>query len=427
MNNFTEAKNSANYYKGLSNWLSTYEQKMKKDNETLDHYTSTEVLNALLKSATFWASNIFYLNDASEFNTGIKKLNNLLSQETIEFLDKASFKVESTNPGLYTISFSDNSDLLQQWITYAKESGVCVELDKTLLKLKDFTLVLEQEESIDDPFIKGGFPHEPLQVIHYSIYDEDKSLTEKSLKYEFNSLMYDCTHEDGTVYDGKTNYWNDEKYLFEQVSFLRLIATYFKNSSFAIEKEIRASFFALRIGNTKSKLNYFHKDNGILRPYCNAMFAYKGSPMLPLKAIVVGPSGTQQAVFDSVVHRIKYGECNVWDYYKQSRITFDNNFCEYVYGALERFIDSNFYTINMVTANKIFEKLKTDWEIETTRELDLKTDSFQQKLSTSDFFNVENDFLDNNLVERVYTEIRRNNYFTKEGVWIKKSQIPYIF
>ena len=112
MNNFTEAKNSANYYKGLSNWLSTYEQKMKKDNETLDHYTSTEVLNALLKSATFWASNIFYLNDASEFNTGIKKLNNLLSQETIEFLDKASFKLESTNPGLYTISFSDNSSVI---------------------------------------------------------------------------------------------------------------------------------------------------------------------------------------------------------------------------------------------------------------------------------------------------------------------------
>ena len=36
--------------------------------------------------------------------------------------------------------------------------------------------------------------------------------------------------------------------------------------------------------------------------------------MLPLKSITVGPSGSQQSVFDSIVHRIKYGETKVYDY-----------------------------------------------------------------------------------------------------------------
>ena len=427
MNSFNEAKNSANYYRGLSNWLKSYEHQMLNDTDTFDHYTSTEVLNALLKSATFWASNIFYLNDASEFNTGINKLNNILSRETIEFLDKAHFSIESTNPGLYTISFSDNSDMLQQWITYAKESGVCIELDKNLLKLEDFTLVLEQEDTIEDPFLKGGFPHEPLQVIHYSIYDEEESLTEESLKYEFNSIIYDSIHEDGSSYDGKTDYWNNEEYLFEQVSFLRLIATYFKNSSFAIEKEIRASFFPLCIGNIKSKLNYFRKDNGILRPYCNVMFAYKGSPKLPLKAIVIGPSGAQQAVFDSIVHRIKYGECNVWDYFKIQIANFENNFCEYVYGALKRYGIDHSCTINYVVAIEIFNKLKTDWEKENSRVFDLEIDVFKEKISSSEFYDIDSKLFDCKNVEQIHTEIRKNNYFSKEGIWIKKSQIPYIF
>ena len=46
----------------------------------LYHYTSTAVLDSLLSNATFWASNIYYLNDASEFQTGIEALKKHLVQ-----------------------------------------------------------------------------------------------------------------------------------------------------------------------------------------------------------------------------------------------------------------------------------------------------------------------------------------------------------
>ena len=56
------------------------------------HYTSTEVLDKILETATFWASNLYYLNDSSEFKAGISWLINCFStdgdkyKEVIEYL-----------------------------------------------------------------------------------------------------------------------------------------------------------------------------------------------------------------------------------------------------------------------------------------------------------------------------------------------------
>ena len=52
-----------------------------KEFDGIYHYTSTEVLDSLLTEATFWASNLYYLNDSSEYQTGIIFLKNIFAEE----------------------------------------------------------------------------------------------------------------------------------------------------------------------------------------------------------------------------------------------------------------------------------------------------------------------------------------------------------
>ena len=110
------------------------------------HYTSTEVLDSLLTEATFWASNLYYLNDSSEYQTGIKFLEDIFTEEIRdddEIEKQRLFCMECireireldgyTWPGIFSISFSLEADVLNQWLTYAKEGGVCIEFEKEIM------------------------------------------------------------------------------------------------------------------------------------------------------------------------------------------------------------------------------------------------------------------------------------------------------
>jgi len=400
------------------------------------HYTSTEVLDSLLKSATFWASHIFYLNDASEYITGINALNDILSDETKKFLNTPYFDVDSTSAGLYTLSFSDNSDLLQQWITYAKESGVCLELDNRILldKKYKYSIGMSLEKSETGSIELDYFPIDSKKIIHGSLYRYKNKINEDKLKDSFNEIMALYMQERPSSVSS-VNYWNNKDYKIHQIEFLKLFSTYIKNSNFSVENEIRASFFALSNGSQKIKVKYFHRPNGVLRPYCEAVFLYKHSPMLPVKSIVVGPSGNQQAVFNSIVHRIKYGEKKVWNYWNcGTKLLFKQNFYNYVWEAIEWYSSCHSINIDESVAEKICNRLKVIWDNENCElhnvkdkwEIDLdiwkknKPISIKYKCSSASTKS-------NNVIEQICNEIYQNFYFSSEGILIKKSKIPYIF
>ena len=66
--------------------------------------------------------------------------------------------------------------------------------------------------------------------------------------------------------------------------------------------------------------------SGIIRPFLKVGFKEtqdsEGISPLPIRSIMIGPAGNQQSVFDSEVHRVRFGETNVWDYWeKRYRIT----------------------------------------------------------------------------------------------------------
>lgn len=58
---------------------------------------------------------------------------------------------------------------------------------------------------------------------------------------------------------------------------------------------------------------------------------------------MIGPAGNQQSVFDSVVHRVRFGETNVWDYWEKDDCSaFKRNYMEYYCGSIQEYLKKNY-------------------------------------------------------------------------------------
>lgn len=387
------------------------------DNYKLYHYTNLKVLDALLANCTFWASHIRYLNDSKECEAGAE-------------IDASG----SNYAGLFTVSFSQESDSLHQWITYAKESGVAVELD--------YELICRNEPGKED---------------WYCIDSIKKKKEGEGIKYseqigiKLQSLIYEVNYNNRADIDIKGKDYNTFRKLWQ--------AAYKKSDSYIGEKEVRLAVFATikrNDGNeTKSKINYFClPEKNILRPYLELTFGYNTGigknrifkPCLPIKSITVGPSGIQQTVFDSVVHRIKFGECNIYNYCAKDKTQFVKNFINYLY---EVYCNCNLKSKYLDSAIKLADV----WSYDSGKELreniiDAMNYLIVKGKELADFIKwvkYENDIaqalicswmrenMDENtsIVEKekvsMIKEINQNFYFSKEGILIRKSKIPYIF
>lgn len=106
---------------------------------SLYYYTTTETTSFILKKGDIFATNISYLNDSEEYINGLKELRELLCGNTAGKYAKSAQKYL---PGaevyrkalkevhdIYSISFSQEKDLLSQWYMYAKESGVRLKMN----------------------------------------------------------------------------------------------------------------------------------------------------------------------------------------------------------------------------------------------------------------------------------------------------------
>ena len=96
----------------------------------LYHYTDLAGLRGILRDRSLWCTQIYSLNDPSEIEYGLavvkRVIDNIISTGSTEtaFLEKLKrFISMSYGPLLdpYTISFSENDDLLSQWRAYANE------------------------------------------------------------------------------------------------------------------------------------------------------------------------------------------------------------------------------------------------------------------------------------------------------------------
>ena len=97
----------------------------------LAHYTSFEVLQKIVEGGEMWATDLLYMNDEAEFRYAIGLLESMLdSYPTVKphaewVLDHFFERRQSVDDdiSIYSISFSEEEDLLSQWRAYCPESG----------------------------------------------------------------------------------------------------------------------------------------------------------------------------------------------------------------------------------------------------------------------------------------------------------------
>ncbi len=104
----------------------------------LYHYTTEEGLLGIIKSRCLWTTNIFYLNDSTEFNYALELARAVLKEklsgpaarnEQKQFYEDALGTLDDLAPivpealSLHVGSFSTNDDSLSQWRAYT-ENGI---------------------------------------------------------------------------------------------------------------------------------------------------------------------------------------------------------------------------------------------------------------------------------------------------------------
>jgi hypothetical protein len=112
--------------------------------DVLYHYTSIEAAISILKSDTVWVTDIFYLNDSSEYHKVLMAIRRRLEERIARTKDKdelanlTTYKqvIERGNSGpIYVASFSAVGDDLSQWRGYTPNGlGVCIGFNGKLLR-----------------------------------------------------------------------------------------------------------------------------------------------------------------------------------------------------------------------------------------------------------------------------------------------------
>lgn len=412
------------------------------------HYTGTEVLEALLSSGTFWATNLYYLNDASEYKTGIECLRkamntktNHVNEDTKEFILKCINEIGEldgyTWPGVFSISFSLKEDVLNQWITYAKEGGVCIGFDKDILFEDSSLKIIEKcEKKILD------VPKECLARMHYNENAEDSLLNAKKIINAIKETLK------GYILAGKITHKVFEEHEDVIKLWLILLASYFKNGDFSMEEEARMVFPILSLNDTSADIFYHKNSSGILRPYIKILFKQCGEPVinyidaLPITSIMVGPAGSQKTLFSSIVHRVEYGKSCIWKYEPEKLkclfLEYVNSCLLYCTDTLKKEITDKYkrdetakeivYKLFNNWNNRLLDKyeledveiIESNYKYQASNRAQLKSigKGGQSKLAESN---------EHNEINRVLNKWCKNNYFTKQGVWIKRSSIPYVY
>jgi hypothetical protein len=195
-------------------------------NKLYGHYTSQKGLLGIIGSESLWATNIKFLNDEHEFQHALDLIKDIIPHSNIktghkdydtykEYIEELSKQLKSLDnyksESIFTLSFSEETDLLSQWRGYCPDNnGFCIIYD------------------IDTLFEEIKSQYEDAHLVQ-CVYDED---TKKSQIKEVLNRFW-------SEYYSKKNK-KEKKNVIEQLSKeIMLLASYFKHSSFSEEREYR--------------------------------------------------------------------------------------------------------------------------------------------------------------------------------------------
>jgi Protein of unknown function (DUF2971) len=136
--------------------------------ESVYHYTTLEGLMGICESRCIWATDVLYMNDASEYVYAQSVIDDVISAYSVKHPEFAQYKYIFENPlnvylEVYAACFCERKDLLSQWRAYAKHgTGYAIEFSwQSLLR---------------------SFPVNRLGRVEY-VEKEQKNILEQMLEY----------------------------------------------------------------------------------------------------------------------------------------------------------------------------------------------------------------------------------------------------
>lgn len=351
----------------------------------LYYYTTTDTMSHIITKGDIYATNVRYLNDSDEYINGLREVRNLLSDADeygFHNLKECAKDVVASNEyqkikgqvsDIYSISFSESSDLLSQWHMYAKESGVQIKMN------------------FDD-----------AKEYKYYCQPGDNVKNAKTKEFEKKSVYYltkigmplNEYEEDGRkVLDEFQRILDENK---EILSTWKMLAPFIKNYGFRQEREVRAVFQA----NQNELPIAYRNDRGVLKPFLDIEME-KG---WPISGIMVGPGRNQNQVFKSICHFLEHTEIKI------DRIDEDELVSTYFDGMKEYYLPKEKVE---ECKNKVLQIKPAMKSLGVT---------YSEKIrETLDAYAFEPE--ERKMVED-YIE---NNYFCEKGIIVNKSKWPYEF
>lgn len=405
------------------------------------YYTTIETLDKILESGALYSTNYRYLNDPSEWQYGYNRLikecqsvadqyeKNPKKREFVQYMRENIFKAEhylndypiysssifrGNYSEIFTISFTEEEDLISQWERYAKESGVVLELDFTVLRNMNICLYQQTEKNRKIP----------IEITPQKVAYRDNNI--KAIANKAMKIMLENFNRKSLPEDRFKPYFH---------MFARYIASYIKNSAYEQEKEIRISCYPLinEAVNAKemdsSKMVYTIQE-GVMIPHVPIYGGIKRGEEVtkcgyPIRSIRVGPGYNQDSVYQSLIHRMECGKKEVCLLSDAEQMKVKNRYIlEGLANRMEIKIPkskSNKFVIGMIIGamgdgqdyrelKRSLEEIYNKCEKGNWRDISAKLQELKQKF-----------------YEQIFEEYEKDQFCTSEGILIKKSKIPYLF
>lgn len=301
------------------------------------------------------------------------------------FSEGGVYGMDYAFPELYSISFTNQPDLLSQWKMYARESGVAIELDFAgkggrLIFLQE---VLNDGKDDKDFLSPCTYPRE----ISYEINVGSLSLKDAlELKKNFSSVPY------------------------------------YKDTGFRQESEARLIFRPYKKLNGDkliySKLGY-RTANYLIIPYLKIYCAEAGNPDQlgwPIVSLTVGPGHNQDAVFEGLIHFVEYGPLKICKFTDE----------ELMWARIRYYYEFLADCGILHMAEPPSASGRTTWEENAGAEIKRKgiTSAIEQERF---LYARGQKSLKRDQYDQRFREFCGHAYLATNGVIVRKSRIPYIF
>ncbi|MDR3364406.1 MAG: DUF2971 domain-containing protein [Clostridiales Family XIII bacterium] len=382
------------------------------------YYRSVRSAFKIMREGALRAGHIAYMNDSQEYVNGLRNIETHLRENNLEepgcpdaiaFLDGeiSLFRQERMrNSDVFCISFCKEADHLDLWVRYAKESGVCLEMDFGETGRGSAYFIHDIDKPFDAKKCEAGKHDIKLSDISYISTKKPEQEKLKRLLKKHAILNEDCTVN------------TDE--LIKNAKYLNA-ASVIKRKDFEIEKETRLIFTKNLLYDVTKEIKYDY-ETGIPKPYLEVKCMKNKRLCWPIKSIMIGPGIKQDIVFAGFAHFLNnVDDCPGSEYC----LPFLSN-AGFAKRAGE-FLDEIIVKIHNGPDPACLEECKSKMA-SFFQKTDDENDYFEKRYEAAKcaIAHLKSSCNSNNICEDVEKHLSEN-LFTKQGVILRKSAIPYIY